>query len=109
VINRGISWGMFHSSNLIVFVAVSLLIGFVTFIVLLHALYCFKKNVGILGHVLVITGSLSNLIDRALYGGVIDFIILSYHYYTWPVFNCADIAIVCGVGIMLWNGDNEFE
>ena len=53
---------------------------------------------------LVLGGALGNLIDRILYGWVIDFI----DCYTkvgadekhWPTFNVADIAICVGVGLM---------
>lgn len=41
-------------------------------------------------------GALGNLSDRFFYGYVIDFLDLRW----WPVFNVADIAIVCG-GILL--------
>lgn len=49
---------------------------------------------------LVLGGALGNLVDRALRGAVVDFIDL----HIWPVFNVADIAIVCGVAILayLW-------
>lgn len=53
---------------------------------------------------LVLGGALGNLVDRILYGWVIDFI----DCYTkvgadekhWPTFNVADIAICVGVGLM---------
>lgn len=41
---------------------------------------------------LILAGALGNCIDRLFRGYVVDFIDLSY----WPVFNIADIAVVCG-------------
>ncbi len=41
----------------------------------------------------VLGGALSNGIDRALHGYVVDFIDLRH----FPVFNVADIAITCGI------------
>lgn len=41
---------------------------------------------------LVSGGAIGNLIDRALYGGVVDFVSVGW----WPVFNLADSAIVVG-------------
>lgn len=56
----------------------------------------------------ILGGAIGNLIDRALYGRVVDFIhfdlyrgyIGTYYLSLWPIFNIADIAISTGVGIM---------
>jgi signal peptidase II len=56
----------------------------------------------------ILGGAIGNLIDRALYGSVVDFIYVdlyrgyvgSYYLALWPVFNIADVAISTGVGIM---------
>ena len=50
----------------------------------------------------ILGGALGNLIDRLLYGEVIDF--LDVHLwggYTWPTFNLADSFIVTGVAILM--------
>jgi signal peptidase II len=49
---------------------------------------------------LIIGGAIGNLIDRILYGHVIDFIQLYYESWYWPAFNIADSAIT--VGAVLW-------
>ena len=46
---------------------------------------------------LIIAGAISNLIDRFLYGYVIDFINLSI----LPIFNLSDLLIICGIGLWL--------
>ena len=48
---------------------------------------------------LLVGGALGNLADRARDGAVTDFIDLSL----WPTFNLADVAIVLGVLLLLWN------
>ena len=51
---------------------------------------------------LIFGGAIGNYIDRLRFRYVIDF--LDFHIqgkYTWPAFNVADSAIVCGVGILL--------
>ncbi len=50
---------------------------------------------------LVIGGAVGNLVDRILYGHVIDFIDLYYGQWHWPAFNVADSAISIGVALML--------
>jgi len=51
---------------------------------------------------LVLGGALGNVIDRLVYGAVVDF--LSFHLgeHYWPAFNVADSAISIGVILMLW-------
>lgn len=102
VFNRGISWGIFHDSNMTVFLMVSMISAIITLLLCMHAYCVYKKGNDIFGHLCIIIGSVSNLIDRVIYGGVIDFIILSYKNYSWPIFNIADVAIVCGVGVLLF-------
>ena len=101
VLNRGVSWGIFHNASNIVFTLVSGIIAIITLFLCWHAYDVYKKGNSMIGHVCIIAGSISNLIDRAIYGGVIDFIVLSYNQYSWPVFNVADMAIVCGVGLLI--------
>ena len=52
---------------------------------------------------LVLGGAVGNVIDRILYGHVIDFLDVYYGEYHWPAFNLADSAISLGVGILLWH------
>jgi len=100
--NRGISWGMFHDATGMMFGIVFAVIAAITAALCWHAYDAYKKGHSIIGHICIVTGSVANLIDRAIYGGVIDFILLSYKHYSWPVFNIADVAIVCGVALLIF-------
>jgi len=51
---------------------------------------------------LILGGAVGNLIDRVIYGYVIDFLDVYYQAYHWPVFNIADSAITVGVVFMLY-------
>ncbi len=51
----------------------------------------------------IIGGAVGNLIDRVIYGHVIDFVDLYYSGWHWPAFNVADSAIVLGVALMLYD------
>ena len=53
------------------------------------------------GLALIIGGAVGNVIDRLIYGHVIDFIDIYYQVYHWPVFNAADSAIVIGAMILI--------
>ena len=47
---------------------------------------------------LILGGAVGNLLDRLLYGAVIDFV--DFHF--WPAFNIADSAISIAVVLLLW-------
>ena len=55
-----------------------------------------------LGIALVLSGALGNLIDRLLFGYVIDFISVYYKNWYWPAFNIADVCISVGVGLLIF-------
>jgi signal peptidase II len=50
---------------------------------------------------LVLGGAIGNLVDRVLYGYVIDFIDVYYQGWHWPAFNIADSAISIGVVMLI--------
>ena len=51
--------------------------------------------------VLILGGAAGNVIDRLVYGYVIDFIDVFYGSWHWPTFNIADSAISVGVFLLL--------
>jgi signal peptidase II len=57
-----------------------------------------------LGLALVLGGAIGNIIDRVLYGYVIDFLLFYYKDWSYPAFNIADSAITCGVVLILYDG-----
>ncbi len=105
--NRGASWSLFdygsdYSFYLLTFVITIFLGGF--------AWYVHKRaedDFDTFGEMLVLVGGTSNLMDRFLYGGVVDFIHLSYGRWSFPIFNFSDVYIVIGVCMMLYNAFYE--
>ncbi len=59
------------------------------------------KKVEIWSLGLIMGGLVGNLIDRLLYGYVIDYLSFTFFGYSFAVFNMADVFIVSGV-ILLW-------
>ncbi len=49
-------------------------------------------------------GAVGNIIDRARFGAVVDFIHAHVFGWSWYVFNVADAAIVCGVAALVLDG-----
>ena len=56
------------------------------------------------GLVLILGGAIGNVIDRVIFGHVIDFIQVYYDTFYWPAFNIADSAICVGAAILLLSG-----
>jgi len=56
------------------------------------------------GIALVLGGALGNVVDRIWLGHVVDFLDFHWAGWHWPAFNVADIAISCGVALLLLDG-----
>jgi signal peptidase II len=54
---------------------------------------------GTVGLGLALGGATSNLADRVLRGGVVDFIAIG----AWPTFNLADAAMLTGTALLAWS------
>ncbi len=49
------------------------------------------------GVAVALGGALGNFIDRVRQGYIVDYV----DFHIWPIFNLADVAIVCGVGLII--------
>jgi len=58
---------------------------------------------------LIFGGAVGNLIDRVASGEVVDFILLSWQQWQFPVFNVADSAVTIGVALfaLAWGRDGR--
>jgi signal peptidase II len=97
--NPGIAFGMLNNGNvkwLLVAVSVAAII-----VVVYYMRRTPVSNTLLLWSLaLLAAGICGNLIDRFRLGRVIDFILLYYRDYRWPVFNIADTAITIGAALM---------
>jgi len=94
--NTGAAWSILSGKQLF-------LIIFSIIIVILLIIYLNKKKdyskFEIIGYSLLLAGAVGNLIDRVVYGYVIDYLNFYIFNYNFPIFNIADSCIV--IGIML--------
>lgn len=72
----------------------------IVLIVWITRLKAHERWLGI-GLSLILGGAIGNVIDRMIYGYVIDFIQWYYDRFYWPAFNIADAAISVGAVILL--------
>jgi len=78
----------------------------VSIITLVLVYYFLLKNkrfkwIDIIIYSLLIGGILGNLFDRIMYGYVVDFFDFYIFGYNFPIFNIADICIVCSVILII--------
>ena len=55
----------------------------------------------VVGIVAMLSGAVGNILDRVLYGYVVDFLDLYIGSAHWPAFNIADAMICTGVGLLV--------
>lgn len=100
--NRGVSYGLLKQDS---DAGRWVLIGFalVAALALFYWLARLQSRLPAASVGLIIGGALGNAIDRAHYGAVADFFSFHVGGFNWYVFNLADIAIVAGVGGLLYD------
>lgn len=106
-LNRGVSFSLFSFSSPHYYAFVSLIVSLLCIGLLRYAYRRWRDGYDIVAETVVLAGAFSNLIDRVWYGGVVDFIELSYGTWSWPAFNLADMLIVVGLTVMCLKGFNE--
>ena len=98
--NTGVTFGMFAESAAgAVWLLVSIKLAVVAW--LLHWLRRAANRTEATAIGLIIGGAIGNIADRLRIGAVTDFIDAHYGGWHWPTFNMADVAIVCGVTLLV--------
>ncbi len=93
--NTGAAFGMFRGLGSGFFILISAAaIIFVTILMM-------KNAYNLFGLSLILGGAVGNLIDRLVYGKVVDFIDVFVGNFHWPAFNVADSSLTVGIGIIL--------
>ena len=89
--NYGAAWSSFSGMRWLLLGVTSCIVLAVLFVVLRGYV---RHPLGLLAASLILSGGLGNIIDRFRLGYVVDMFDLTFMNY--PVFNIADICIVCG-------------
>jgi signal peptidase II len=92
--NNGIAFGLFAGSGRTAGILTAVMLPLV---ITCLSLLARRHPLAAVGAGLLIGGAASNLLDRLRQGAVTDFIELG----PWPAFNLADLAVVCGAGLLL--------
>lgn len=108
--NKGVSYGLFSTDSAY---GPAILIGFslIVMLVIFRFILVSDSLLTQIGYGVILGGALGNVIDRALFGAVVDFISLHAFDYYWYVFNIADIWISLGavtlIGQMIFQREPE--
>jgi signal peptidase II len=106
--NRGIAFSFFAGGGPLTRILLHLVIF--TSVVIIAAMvvrHGHHSRLGGLAFGLILGGAVGNLIDRVLYGHVVDFVHLwakiGGRTWSWPDFNIADASITCGALLLIAN------
>ncbi|GAB5508846.1 MAG: signal peptidase II [Hyphomicrobiales bacterium] len=100
--NRGISYGLFAADSQ---AQVWFLVAMKSIITLVLIVWLVRNTdrLTAIALGLLIGGAIGNTVDRALHGAVVDFVSLHAAGYHWYVFNLADVWVVAGVALLLYD------
>lgn len=90
--NYGAAWSSFSGQRVLLLGVTAVIIGAVLFVLVRRIV---RHPLGVAACCLIVSGGIGNLIDRFRVGYVVDM----FHFEFWPsypVFNVADICVVCG-------------
>ncbi len=98
--NTGVSFSMLSGQGFYAW-AFLIVVALIITGVFLYWLWNAESHFHGMCYALVIGGALGNVIDRARFGAVIDFLDFHINGYHWPAFNVADMSIVTGITLLI--------
>lgn len=100
VTNDGMAFGLNFPGGIYVFSIISIILTGVIFVYLWKEQY--NHFLMRLSLALILAGAIGNLIDRLLFGKVVDFFDFMFGNYHWYIFNVADSSVTIGMTIFLY-------
>lgn len=97
--NTGIAFSMLSSFGDTGLIVISLVVS--AFIVYLALRSTPRQIFARLGFALILGGAMGNVIDRAIYGHVVDYILFHTPHWSFAVFNLADVFISVGAFLVV--------
>ena len=98
--NFGVSFGLFSN---VVSPWILVILGLFIVIFIFYLMRTASDALEEIGLLIIISGAISNILDRIFNGYVIDFIYFHYKDFFWPAFNFADIYITIGIIMIIIN------
>ena len=89
--NFGAAWSSFSGMRWLLVAVTSVIVLAVAYVLVRRIV---RHPLGVAACFLILSGGLGNIIDRVRLGYVVD--MFDFQFMNYPVFNVADIAVVCG-------------
>ena len=89
--NYGAAWSSFSGMRWLLVLVTSCIVLLILAVLLRRMV---RHPLGVLAGCLIISGGLGNILDRVRLGYVVD--MFNFQFMNYPVFNVADMCIVCG-------------
>jgi signal peptidase II len=102
--NPGIAFGVFSNSSSPWLTPVLLILAAAVMVFLVWMIVTNRAGGALAecGLALILGGAAGNALDRAIHGGVTDFLEVRLWKYIWPAFNAADSAITIGAALLFY-------
>ena len=97
--NIGVAFSMFESIGDLGLIAISAAV--ILFVLYLAVRTAPGQVIARTGFALIIGGAIGNMIDRLLFGHVIDYVLFHTPVWSFAVFNLADSLITVGAGLVI--------
>ena len=92
--NFGAAWSSFSGMRWLLVAVTSVIVLAVAYVLVRRIV---RYPLGVAACFLILSGGLGNIIDRVRLGYVVD--MFDFQFMNYPVFNVADIAVVCGAAL----------
>ena len=97
--NTGVAFSMFASIGDLGLIAISAAV--ILFVLYLAVRTAPGQVIARTGFALIIGGAIGNIVDRLLFGHVIDYVLFHTPVWSFAVFNLADALITVGAGLVI--------
>lgn len=96
--NTGAAWSILSGRTWLLILVSLVIISFIIFYIFKNKP---KSKLEKISYSMVLGGAIGNLLDRIIYGYVVDFLDFNIFGYDYPIFNLADSFILVGVIILV--------
>lgn len=95
--NHGAAFSILQNQRWLFLIITPIIMAVIVFVLYKKLIY---SKTGRIGLYFILAGALGNLIDRIWHGFVVD--LFDFRLIHFPVFNVADIYVVCGVALFFY-------